>query len=183
MQANLEFQTDRLILRALNQVDVAPLKKAIAESSDTISPWLDWCHEGFDDMDAEAWVNRSRQGWLTGASFELATFEIETGELVGCVYLSSIDSVANMANLGYWIATKFQGRGYALEAVEAAANLAFGHLLLTRLELVMDPANEASIRIAEKLRATFECRARNRYMYDGEAREGLVYSLVPDDIL
>lgn len=183
MQANLEFQTDRLILRALKQADVAALKKAISESADTISPWLDWCHEGFDEMDAEAWVNRSRQGWLTGASYELAAFEIETGELVGCVYVSSIDSVANMANLGYWIATKFQGRGYALEATEVAASLAFGHLLLTRLELVMDPANEASIRIAEKLRATFECRARNRYMYDGEAREGLVYSLVPQDLL
>ncbi|CZF82170.1 GNAT family N-acetyltransferase [Grimontia marina] len=183
MQANLEFQTERLILRALKQVDVLPLQKAISESADTISPWLDWCHEGFDEIDAEAWINRSRQGWLTGTSFELAAFEIETGELVGCVYVSSIDSVANMANLGYWIATKFQSRGYALEAAEVAATLAFGHLLLTRLELVMDPANETSIRIAEKLRATFECRARNRYMYDGEAREGLVYSLTPDDIL
>ncbi|KXF81954.1 GNAT family N-acetyltransferase [Enterovibrio coralii] len=183
MQSNLEFQTDRLLLRALKRVDITPLRDAISESADTISPWLDWCHEDFDDMDADAWINRSRQGWLTGSSYELAAFELDSGEFVGCVYISSIDSVANMANLGYWTATKFQGRGYALEAAEMAATLAFSHLLLTRLELVMDPANTASIRIAEKLRATFECRARNRYMYDGEAKEGLVYSLIPEDIL
>lgn len=183
MQANLEFQTDRLTLRALKQVDVIPLKTAISESADTISPWLDWCHEGFDTLDAEAWINRSRQGWLTGASYELAAFESETGTLIGCVYVSSIDSVANMANLGYWVATKHQGCGYALEAAEVAAALAFGHLLLTRLELVMDPDNQASIRIAEKMQATFECRARNRYMYNGEAREGLVYSLIPEDMM
>ncbi|MEZ8143517.1 GNAT family N-acetyltransferase [Enterovibrio sp. FF113] len=183
MQANLEFQTERLLLRALNRIDVIALRDAISQSSDTVGPWLDWCHEGFDDLDAEAWINRSRQGWLTGSSFELAAFEIETGTFVGCIYISSIDSVANMANLGYWIATASQGRGYAHEASEIAATLAFSHLLLTRLELVMDPANQASIRIAEKLGATYECKARNRYMYDGSPKEGLVYSLIPEDIL
>nr|PMH72697.1 ribosomal-protein-serine acetyltransferase [Enterovibrio norvegicus] len=182
MQANLEFQTDRLFLRALKRVDVQPLQRAISSSADSISPWLDWCSEGFDELDAEAWINRSRQGWLTGSSYELAVFEQDSGDLVGCVYVSSIDSVANLANLGYWIATEYQGRAYALEATEAIASLAFSHLLLTRLELVMDPANTASIRIAEKLQATYECRARNRYMYNGEAKEGLVYSLVPSDL-
>lgn len=105
MQANLEFQTDRLLLRALKRVDVQPLQRAISLSADSISPWLDWCSEGFDELDAEAWINRSRQGWLTGSSYELAVFEQESGNLVGCVYVSSIDSVANLANLGYWIAT------------------------------------------------------------------------------
>ncbi|MDD1794773.1 GNAT family N-acetyltransferase [Enterovibrio makurazakiensis] len=177
----MEFQTDRLLLRALNRIDAIALRDAIRDSSDTISPWLDWCHEGFDDLDSEAWINRSRQGWLTGTSYELGAFDLETGTLVGCVYISSIDKVANLANLGYWIASHHQGRGLAIETTEVAATLAFTHLLLTRLELVMDPANLASIRIAEKLGASFECKARNRYMYDGEPREGLVYSLVPSD--
>ncbi|MBV7297068.1 GNAT family N-acetyltransferase [Enterovibrio paralichthyis] len=182
MQSNLEFQTDRLILRALRNEDAEALRHAICSSAESIGPWLDWCHEGFDEMDAQAWINRSRQGWITSSSYELVAFEQDTNALVGCVYISSIDRVANMANLGYWIAQDYQGQQYAVEATEVAATIAFGHLLLTRLELVMDPKNSASIRIAEKLGATFECRARNRYMYDGEAREGLVYSLIPADI-
>lgn len=183
MQPSLEFHTHRLILRALRHEDALSLRHAIASSHETIGPWLDWCHEGFDDLDAQAWINRSRQGWITGSSYELAAFCKESNALVGCVYVSSIDSVSNMANLGYWVSELYQGQQYALEAAEVAATIAFDHLLLTRLELVMDPKNQPSLRIAEKLGATFECKARNRYMYDGEPKNGLVYSLIPQDLI
>ncbi|WP_223824356.1 GNAT family N-acetyltransferase [Candidatus Enterovibrio escicola] len=178
----MESRTDRLLLRTLKNSDIIPLMHAISQSVDTVIPWLDWCYESFDNMDSESWINHSRQGCLTSSSYELAAFERITEELVGCVYVSSIDNVANMANIGYWITSKYQGRGYAAEATEVAENLEFNHLLLIRLELVMDPQNVASIRTAEKPHATFECKARNRYMYNGEAKEGLVYSIIPFDL-
>ncbi|GAL25813.1 putative ribosomal-protein-serine acetyltransferase [Vibrio variabilis] len=57
----------------------------------------------------------------------------------------------------------------------------FAHLLLTRLEIVCDPANKPSYRFAEKLGATFECLAKNRYIFNGKPREGMVYSLLPSE--
>ncbi|RXJ72421.1 N-acetyltransferase [Veronia nyctiphanis] len=182
MQADLEFVTDRLVLRALKKTDLAEFKQAISSSADTIGIWLDWCHEGFDDLEADAWISRSRQNWLTGSCFEFLVLDKATEHIVGAIYLSQIDQSANQANLGYWIRSEFQGCGFAVEAAEIAINIAFSHLLLTRLELVMSPRNKASIKVAERLGAHFECRARNRIIYNSDPQEGLVYSLIPSDI-
>ena len=52
--------------------------------------------------------------------------------------------------VGYRLARAYWGRGYATEAVSAARNHAFAVLGLTRLIALIDPANFASLRVAEK---------------------------------
>ncbi|MFD2179699.1 GNAT family N-acetyltransferase [Veronia pacifica] len=183
MQQDLEFITDRLIIRALKKADLDSFQQTVVASSDTVGPWLDWCHEGFDSLEADAWICRSRQNWLTGTCYEMLVLEKESQQIIGAVYLSQIDTSSNMANLGYWIHSEYQGCGFAVEAANVVINIAFSHLLLTRLELVMAPDNIASKTVAERLGATFECKARNRIIYNGQPFDGLVYSLVPADIL
>jgi RimJ/RimL family protein N-acetyltransferase len=58
--------------------------------------------------------------------------------------------------LGYWIVPAMQRRGYAVEAATAARDHAFAELGLDTLVSYIDPANEASRRVAGKLGARYE---------------------------
>jgi RimJ/RimL family protein N-acetyltransferase len=77
---------------------------------------------------------------------------LATGEAVGrCGFkVWEIDGVEHV-EIGWLIATAHQGRGYATEAGEALKRHGFGRLGQRSLISVIQPANRASIRVAEKL--------------------------------
>ncbi len=54
------------------------------------------------------------------------------------------------AEIGYGILEKFQGQGYATEAVQAACRWALGHAEVNALEAETDADNAASQRVLEK---------------------------------
>lgn len=182
MKTNLELSSERIYLRSLNRHDIIPLKDAISLGADTIGIWLDWSHKDFSETDARVWISNSRQNWSTDNRYELGIFDNETHELMGAVCVYSIDRVANLGNFGYWLTSKFQRKGYGLEAAEIMAKFAFDKLNITRLEIVINPQNKASRSIAERLSAHLECVARNRLMFNGKVSDGLLYSLIPSDL-
>ncbi|WP_458454331.1 GNAT family N-acetyltransferase [Methanobrevibacter sp.] len=55
------------------------------------------------------------------------------------------------AELGYWIAEEYQGRGYATEASKALITRAFGELNIQRIYASFKTENLASKRVLEKL--------------------------------
>lgn len=58
--------------------------------------------------------------------------------------------------IGFRLGRRYWGRGFATEAATAMRDHGFGALGLGRLVCLIDPANTASIRVAEKLGMTFE---------------------------
>ena len=111
----------------------------------------------------------------------LAIADASTGEVVG-----SIDMHINRlqtGHVGYWVAAEARGRGVATDALRALSRWAFGSLGLGRVELVTDPENIASQRVAEK--AGFQREGVLRSMLlnrDGSRRDGVIFSLLPEDL-
>jgi [ribosomal protein S5]-alanine N-acetyltransferase len=58
--------------------------------------------------------------------------------------------------IGYRLVRPAWGRGYATEAVNAVRDLAFTTLGIKRLIAIIDPANTASIHVAEKIGMRYE---------------------------
>ena len=182
MKTSLELKSERVYLRSLNRHDIIPLRDAILESVDTVGVWQDWCHPEFTETDARVWVSNSRQNWSTDSRYELGIYDNDTHELIGALCVYSIDRVANLGNLGYWVKTKHQRKGIAFEAGQMMIRFTFEKLNITRLEIVIDPNNQPSRRIAEKLGAQLECLARNRLIFKDHVKDGLLYSLIPSDL-
>ncbi|HEY5971373.1 MAG TPA: GNAT family N-acetyltransferase [Pseudoxanthomonas sp.] len=82
-----------------------------------------------------------------------------SGETIGLCGLVKRDALDDV-DLGYALLPEFCGYGYAAEA--AAAVLAYAHsaLGLERVVAITDPANQASIRLLEKLGFRFESMVR-----------------------
>jgi [ribosomal protein S5]-alanine N-acetyltransferase len=81
--------------------------------------------------------------------------ERDSGELVGCVGLSDWEGWPE-PELGWWTIPSMWGRGYAPEAARAALDYFASLRRTSRLVSFVPPANAASIRVAEKLGASYE---------------------------
>ncbi|GAL05129.1 GNAT family N-acetyltransferase [Photobacterium aphoticum] len=183
MKLDFELMTERLYLRPYKNADVLSLVDAIHTSQEALSPWLTWCTPDYDQHDAHEWIHASQQNWLYDVSYEFAIFDRETDEFVGSTALSNLSELGNSGELGYWIRESAQRRGFATEACAAISQFAFLTVGLTRLEIVTHTGNLASQRTALACRAQFECTARNRIVMHDKVVNGLLFSLIPTDIL
>jgi len=170
-----------IFVRPLTAADTLPLYRAVRASIDSLSYWLPWCHAGYSEADAAAWIAYSRQAWDARNGFPLGVFDAD-GELLGGAGLSHVDRANNLANLGYWVGASHRGKGIATAAARLTARLGFGQLGFTRLEIVVLADNIASHRVAAKLGAVREAEARNRLVFQGRPADAVVYSLIPGDL-
>ena len=91
----------------------------------------------------------------------LLLFTKDGGELIGANGLTRIDWSVPRLEIGYWIATRHAGLGYATEATRVVADFAFKKLKAARVEIHCDHRNKRSRRVAE--RAGFPLEATLRH--------------------
>ena len=86
-----------------------------------------------------------------------------------------------VVEIGYWVERGARGRGVASRAVELVSAGAFEVLDAARVQLVAEPENAASLRVAEKAGFTREGVLRSYMEFNGRRRDGVMYSLLPAD--
>lgn len=107
------------------------------------------------------------EDWETGDAYFYLIRDV-AGELVGRVSLFDVQRGASqMAVIGYRIAEKHTGKGYATAAVEGVVNDAFAVYGLHRLEGMTSPSNIGSQIVMLKNGFEFWGRARRSYLLNG----------------
>jgi [ribosomal protein S5]-alanine N-acetyltransferase len=79
----------------------------------------------------------------------------ETDESIGMCGLIRRDTLENV-DIGYAFLPKFWSKGYAVEAARAVKEYAKNAIGLNRIVAIVDPENEGSIRVLEKIGLQFE---------------------------
>ena len=88
-----------------------------------------------------------------------------------------------IGHVGYWCVPEHRGHGWTARAVLLFATHAFGALGIERLELVAEPANVASQRVAAKAGFMREGLLRSYIRYpDGRRADAVLFSLLPSDL-
>ena len=85
--------------------------------------------------------------------------------------------------MGYWVARGARGGGICTRAVRLLARYGLDELELQRIDLITDPDNVASQRVAEKVGFQREgvMRAHLRHP-DGRIRDSVMFSLLPGEL-
>jgi ribosomal-protein-alanine N-acetyltransferase len=83
----------------------------------------------------------------------------ETNESIGMCGLIKRDGLEDV-DIGYALLPRFWSRGYAVEAARGTMTYGRDVIGLKRLVAIVDPANEASIRVLEKLGLRYEKMVR-----------------------
>jgi ribosomal-protein-serine acetyltransferase len=177
-----EWESDIVSIRPYRATDVPLLLEAVQESMKELHEWLPWCHPEYNVHDSAEFLATREAEWREGEHYSFVICARANGFFLGGVGINFINRVHNFANLGYWVRTCATRRGVAPAAVRLAAEFAFTELKLHRLEIITAVENSFSQRVAEKVGAVKEGLLRRRLLLYGEPRDGVLYSLVPDDL-
>ena len=117
------------------------------------------------------------------AGRELALAIVDADDRVlGALGMSNFDWADMKGEIGYWMAPEARRRGIGARATRLLAEWAVTTLGLERLELLANPRNEASQRLAERAGFTREGVLRKYRRRHGVREDLVMYSLLAEDI-
>jgi ribosomal-protein-serine acetyltransferase len=151
---------DGITLAPLAAADAAEYAAAAAADRERLARWFAWAKERPDPENVGAFIASLRERRANGTGEEFA-IRVK-GAFAGAVGLHSVFRVHAVGALGYWLSSRFGGRGVMTRAVEAVAAYAFGEYALHRLEILAAVGNMPSRAVAERAGFAFEATLRER---------------------
>jgi RimJ/RimL family protein N-acetyltransferase len=170
--------TTRLVLRSLVSSD-APDVLAYRGRSD-VCRFLE-----FEPMDAptvDGWIadrlDPSRPG-EDGGKYVLAV-DLD-GRVIGDVTMRFGPLVNHQGEVGWIVHPEYAGLGYATEAARAFIDKAFTEWDLHRICAQLDPRNESSARLCERLGMRKEAHLREESWFKGEWGDLAIYAVLKSE--
>lgn len=145
-------------LRPPRLSDNAELCSAINESIAEMAPYLPWVGQGYSLEKGRTWLGDVCDDDHPAPQEIAFIIEQRPSEiLAGAISLNNPDFAARSVQIGYWMRTSLARRGLMTAAVRLLTRHALTTLGYSRIEILADPQNIASCRVAEKAGYTFEC--------------------------
>jgi RimJ/RimL family protein N-acetyltransferase len=172
------LDSEQLRLRPLREPDVDDLFGVFGDP-DVMRFWSTPVFR--ERAQAEKLIAQVRQSFATRSCIQWGIARREDDVVLGTCTLFRIEPVHRRAEIGFALRRGDWGRGLAGEAVATALEFAFGPLDLIRIEADVDPRNDRSIRLLERLGFEREGYLRNRYIVSGEIQDTLFLGLLRED--
>ena len=145
-----ELPTARLLLRRWRSSDLDSLAQMFAQPEVWEFPFA----RGLTREETELRLSRYIETWEHDGFGKYAVELSGDGPLIGCVGLELetwFHEIEGEVEIGWRLDPRYWGDGYATEAALASLKVGFDRLGLDRIVAVVEPANLASLRLAEKI--------------------------------
>ena len=167
----MELRDGSIVLRPWNGDDAAAVHEACQDPE--IQRWISVIPRPYTREHAHAFVTGAEPGRR-----QLAI--VEDGRVVGAMALRTTER--GTGRIGYWCVSDERGRGIATRALRRLCRHALEELGFERLELLADPDNVASQRVAAKAGFQREGVLRSHLRPDGRRRDAVMFSLLPGEL-
>lgn len=144
------LETERLILRLFDEKDV---EEVYAMRRDPAI--MRFIREPQNRAESANWVKLVSSRWLDEKIGFCAVIEKASGGFIGWCGIWKLKETGEF-EIGYAIAEKFWGKGYAAEAARKILGYAFEKLKPEKIVAVAQPENQASRRVMEKIGMSFD---------------------------
>ena len=173
-----DLKRGALRLRPWRRSDVPALVEAVRDAE--VLRWCTGIPDPYTERDAVEYVTGAAWAWPRHGKAALAITDSATGELLGSIGLV-VNTQHETAEIGYWVREANRGRGIAPAAVRLLVDWTFAILGLQRVELLTEPGNLASQRVAEKAGFQREGLLRSYRQARGVRRDYVIFSRLPSD--
>jgi ribosomal-protein-alanine N-acetyltransferase len=167
--------TARLRLRPFTHEDAPALLRVFSDEQVvrfwSVGAWTEIAQ-------AEKMIEEALLAYREGSLCRYAIALAETDELIGICNLRGFFEQNRRCELGYALGSAHWGRGYAFEALESLLGHAFADLGMNRIEADIDPRNDASERLLERLGFRREGYMPERWFVHGEFADTAFYGLL-----
>ncbi len=170
--------TARLILRPL-RIEDGPAIQEGAHHPDVARMTIRIPHL-YPDGAAEKWIAEHQRDWEAEKQLTLGICDREEDQVRGVVHVY-IDADNNHAELGYWVAVPWQGKGFATEASGALMQYCFDELAFNKVHAHCMATNPASSRVLENIGMKREGVLRQHIRKDSRFVEAVFYGLLREE--
>jgi RimJ/RimL family protein N-acetyltransferase len=170
--------TDGVVtLRAWRDTDTESIVRMMDEPE--IARWTR-APSPYKESDAIAWLATHPVLLRRRTELPLAITDADSGELVGSIGLRFPED--GRGEFGYLVAAGARRRGVAERALRLYARWAFDELGVERLEVLIQPGNEASLALAEKVGFRREGTLRRYTVIRGQRVDLVMLSMLRGEL-
>lgn len=180
MAKHIALRTDRLLLSALRATDI-PQIVAYANNF-KVAQYTKNIPHPYREKDAVFWLNLANTGKMSGTKFIWAIRNPDTEAFMGGIGLH-VNGKHKHAELGYWIAEPFWGKGFITEAADAVIRFGFEQVGLERVAAHHLAVNGASGRVMEKNGMQYEGTLRQHMYRLGKLHDVRCYGILLEEFL
>ncbi len=162
---------DEILLRNYQPDDAAALFHVINESRGHLRSWLSWVDRTTKQEHSLQFIQKSLQDINNQQSLTLGIFR--NREIIGGMGMHNWDHELKRAQIGYWIAKDFEGKGIITRSARRFVDFLFQKLRLNKIELHFAVRNRHSGAVAQRLGAKTE----------GIIRAGCLINGIPEDLV
>ena len=169
-----EIITERLLLTELKAEDIKDIVE-YASNKNISDSTLNLPHP-YSEKDAIYWINLAHQGLKSGTNYIFAIRLKDEAKFIGGIGLG-VEKRFNRAEVGYWIAEPFWGKGIATEATKAIIKFGFNELKLNKLTSSHLAKNPASGKVMQKSGMIKEGELKKHILKDSEYHNLVLYGI------
>lgn len=179
MGAQILLETTRLLLRPIEKNDA---EAVFAYRSDAwVNRYQGWIPASISDVNYFINYKVSQEINLPGTWIQLVLVTKNTHELIGDIGVHFLSADTFQVEMGCTLNKLYHGKGYALEALKGTISYLFHELNKRRIIASIDPRNDSSIRLYERLGFRKEAHFRESIYLNGEWVDDLVYAILKDE--
>lgn len=146
-----QFETERLLIRMPQYGDGKKIYEALIYSHESLKQWLPFAQKQQTEDEVEEEVREAHIRFLKRTNLRMYLFDKATDEFIGSSGYHNINWEVPRFEIGYWIDSRYEGKGYMTEAVDGLTAFAFDHLKAKRVEIRCDALNIKSMAIPKRL--------------------------------
>ena len=163
-------------LRLLKPEYTAEIAAAVMDSFDELSPWLPWVDADYSANVTRKFIQVAQQQFAEQKGLQAAIFV--DNRLAGGIGFNNIDVNNSSAEIGYWLNTRFVGKGSMTRCCAALIEFGFEEFGLNRIVIRCATENTRSQAIPLRLGFTEEGVQREAEKLNGKFVDLRVFSLL-----
>jgi RimJ/RimL family protein N-acetyltransferase len=184
--APYRIETERLVIRCYDPATDAPLlKEAVDSSIHHLRPWMPWAENEPQTIEEKVTLLRSfRAGFDADENYAYGIFARDESRQLGGAGLHPRSGPGSL-EIGYFIRADSVRQGYATEIAAVLTRVGIEICGAERVDIQIEPANEASLGVPRKLGFTLEGTLRRRLepRAAGQPRcDSMLFTLVREEL-
>ncbi|MFW9844431.1 MAG: GNAT family N-acetyltransferase [Candidatus Thorarchaeota archaeon] len=177
------LETDRLIIRKYEKGDGNDYFALFERNNnrEELKEHVDEALSVKTEEQAEIRIREHEAEWIARKRLVLGIWLKETGECIGQIWNEPDKWEVPSFELGYFIDSGYQRKGYALEASIRSLEFLFEDLQAHKVIIITQDTNEKSWKLAERLGFKKEAHFRESRIRDGKRWGMLYYGMLKDE--
>ena len=174
-----EFESERLLFRKFLLSDAKDI--LLIRSNDDVMRFMDVPRHN-SISDSEKLIQLVEESYNKEDGINWAIIEKHSNSFVGYFGFFRIIPEHCRAEIGYALKPEYWGKGYMYETINRMVRFGFENMKLHSIEANVNPLNERSKKVLERIGFKKEAYFRENYLFDGKFLDSIIYSLLEKDL-